>query len=179
MAHRHADEPAKLLVDFIKRLPRGRCLDVAMGRGRNALFLAGAGFEVEGLDRDPEAVAACQEIARSRGLSLKAQVADLESYSLPAERYDLIVCFYYLQRDLIPQMCKALRPAGVIVYETFLIDQHLRTGHPRRQEYCFEHNELLDFFRPFRVLFYHEGEIEGGTWAARIIAQKPADSPRS
>ena len=170
--HSHADAPAKLLADWMETLPRGKALDIAMGKGRNALYLADGGFEVEGLDRDDEAVRACEKAADLRGLKISARKVDLESYRLPSDRYDLIICFYYLQRSLIPQMREALRPGGFLLYETFLIDHHLQFGRPKHREYCFEHNELLNFFRSFRVLFYREGMVEDRTIAAQILAQK-------
>lgn len=176
--HQHRAEPAKLLVDFAGILPRGKALDVAMGEGRHAIFLASHGFEVEGLDRNDEAVSSCLAEAKARGLRLTARALDLENTRLPAARFDLIVCFYYLQRDLIPQMKEALKPGGMVVYETFLIDNHLQFGHPKNRDYCFAHNELLGCFRDFRVLFYHEGPIEDRTIAAQIVAQKPPDPIR-
>ncbi len=171
--HQHSSQaPAKLLVDCLHLLPKGKALDIAMGEGRNALYLATQGFEVEGLDKDEQAIQACLSAAKSRGLKLIARTVDLEQYQLIPNRYDLIICFYYLQRNLILQMKAALKSGGMVVYETFLIDNHLQFGHPRHREYCFEYNELLEFFRDFRVLFYQEGMAEGQTYTARIIAQK-------
>jgi 2-polyprenyl-3-methyl-5-hydroxy-6-metoxy-1,4-benzoquinol methylase len=171
-AHQHRQEPAKLLVDFVNRLPRGKALDIAMGEGRNALYLASQGFDVEGLERDEEAIRTCLITAKSRGLKLIARTVDLEQYPLNQSHYDLITCFYYLQRSLIPQIKAALKPNGMVVYETFLIDNYLQFGHPKHREYCFEYNELLNCFRDFRVHFYYEGMIEGRTFVAQLIAQK-------
>jgi 2-polyprenyl-3-methyl-5-hydroxy-6-metoxy-1,4-benzoquinol methylase len=171
--HPYHEKPARLLVDFVGLLTKGKALDIAMGEGRNALYLASQGFEVEGLEKNEKAIASCLAAAESRGLKLIARTVDLEQYQLSRARYDLVTCFYYLQRSLIPQIREALKPGGMVVYETFLIDNHLQFGHPKHREYCFEHNELLNFFRDFRVLFYHEGLIEAQTAAAQIIAQKP------
>lgn len=169
-------EPAQLLVDYLPLLPKGKALDVAMGKGRNALFLASHGFEVVGLERDEEAIEICRSDAEKQGIHLEIRRVDLEnlaSYSIEVSAYDVVICFYYLQRNLIPQMKKSLKPGGVILYETFLIDQHLKAGHPRHREYCFEYNELLQNFLDFRVLFYHEGQDAKGTYKASIVAQKP------
>jgi len=160
-----------LLVDFAGLLPKGKSLDIAMGEGRNALYLASQGFEVEGLERSEEAVKTCLATANARQLRLVARVVDLEQYQLKTAHYHLITCFYYLQRSLIPQIRTALKPGGMVVYETFLIDNHLQFGHPKHREYCFEHNELLNFFRDFRLLFYYEGMIER-TFVAQLVAQK-------
>jgi 2-polyprenyl-3-methyl-5-hydroxy-6-metoxy-1,4-benzoquinol methylase len=66
MAHFHERgfEPAQLLVDNIELLPKGRALDVAMGAGQNAIYLAKMGFDVEGVDISPEAVSSALEVAR-------------------------------------------------------------------------------------------------------------------
>jgi tellurite methyltransferase len=168
----HRQEPSRLLVDFIARFPKGRALDIAMGEGRNALYLAEQGFEVEGLEKNEQAITTCLAAAETRGLQLVARTVDLEQYQLSPERYDLIICFYYLQRSLIPQIKASLKPGGMVAYETFLIDNHLQFGHPRHRNYCFEHNELLRFFKEFRILFYHEGMIEDRLAAAQLIAQK-------
>ena len=106
MTHIHeiSFEPAWFLVENIELLPKGRVLDVAMGNGRNAIYLAKIGFEVEGIDISPEAVDSALESARKVGVTLRAQVANLEgNYSIKKGAYDVIICFNYLQRSLIPQ----------------------------------------------------------------------------
>lgn len=173
--HGHSDEPAALLAHVLPLLPKGRALDLAMGHGRNALFLAEQGYEVEGLDRDAAAVAACRQAAEARGLRFSVRCVDLERHALAPDAYDVILCFYYLQRSLLPQIQAALSPGGVVVYETFLIDNHIRFGHPSRREYCFEHNELLRAFPALRVLDYREGLSDGGTFLASLIAQRPPE----
>jgi len=168
-------EPSQLLVEYLPLLPRGKALDVAMGKGRNALFLASHGFEVAGLERDEEAIHACLTEAKRLGVHVDAWHADLEdldSCRIEKSAYDVVICFYYLQRSLIPHIKEALKPGGVLLYETFLIDQHIRTGHPQRREYCLEHNELLRLFSGLRVLFYHEGQDAKGTYKASLVAQR-------
>ena len=65
-------EPAQFLVDNVELLPKGRVLDVAMGAGQNAIYLAKMGFEVEGVDISPEAVGSALELARKSGVNLRA-----------------------------------------------------------------------------------------------------------
>ncbi len=143
-----------------------------MGEGRNALYLASQGFDVEGLEKNPQAIEVSRQLAEKNNLSVQTQQVDLEHYSLPTNRYDVIICFYYLQRTLIPQMIGALKKGGMVVYETFLIDQHIRHGRPKHREYCFEHNELLNYFRDFRILFYKEGFPGDQTISVSLVAQK-------
>jgi tellurite methyltransferase len=174
MAHIHESglQPAQFLVENMELLPVGRALDVAMGYGRNAIHLARAGFQVEGVDRSPEAVDMAMKAAAEAGIALTVQVADLEGgYRIQKNVYDLIICFNYLQRSLIPQIKDGLRSGGMVVYETFIIDQ-AQFGHPCNPDYLLKHNELLDVFREFRCLRYREGVIDGTRAVASIIAQK-------
>ena len=164
--------PAQFLVDNIELLPKGRALDIAMGAGRNAIYLAKVGFEVEGVDISPEAVSAAIESAEESGVMIKAQVADLEkAFHIKEDAYDVIVCFNYLQRSLIPEMKSGLRRGGMIVYETYIVDQ-AQFGKPKNPDYLLKHNELLGMFRELRCLRYREGIFEGSRAIAGIIAQK-------
>jgi len=161
-----------LLIDHLARFQKGKALEVACGYGRNALYLAAQGFEVIGLERDPEAIAFCNAEAARRGLSFSARGVDLERPNpIPGEDYALVACFYYLDRNLIPDMKRAVRPGGHLVYETFLIDQHERFGKPGRKEFCWGHNELLRLFLDFRVLYYFEG-FKGERWIVQLIAER-------
>ena len=170
--HENGFEPAQFLVENVELLPKGRVLDVAMGSGRNAIYLAKIGFEVEGVDISAEAVSNALESARKAGVTIKAQVADLEKgFHIKGEAYDVIICFNYLQRALIPQIKDGLRQGGMVVYETFIVDQ-AQFGKPKNRDYLLEHNELLDMFRNFRCLRYREGVFKGPKAIASIIAQK-------
>jgi len=171
MESHSSQAPSELLVNHIARFRKGKALDVATGYGRNALYLAGRGFQVEGVDRDEAAVAFCNAEAARRGLSFTAARVDLEKEpSFSEGAYDLVTCFYYLDRNLMPQIRKAVGPGGMIVYETFLIDQHRQFGKPSRPEFCWEHNELLQQFPDFRILFYFEGFKD--RWIAQLIAER-------
>jgi tellurite methyltransferase len=170
--HVHSLEPAGFLEENLKILPRGRALDVAMGNGRNAIYLAKHGFEVEGIDISSQAVRAALERARSLGICLAARVADLEEgYLLETGAYEVILCFNYLQRSLIPQIKEGLRVGGMVVYETFIVDQ-ARFGRPKNPDYLLKHNELLEMFREFRCLRYREGLVAHQKAVASIIAEK-------
>ena len=165
-------KPSQFLVDNVELLPGGRVLDVAMGKGRNAVYLAGMGFEVEGVDISEEAVKSASEWARESGVDITARVADLEGdFFIEEGAYDVIICFNYLHRPLIPQIKKGLRRGGIIVYETFTVEQ-ARYGKPSNPDYLLKHNELLEMFRDFRCLFYREGIIENRKAVASLIAEK-------
>ena len=168
--------PAHWLVQHRRLLKPGRALDLACGQGRNTLYLAQEGFHVDAWDRDQESLDAIERKVRHRGLSaVTTRRVDLEQKpDLPGEAYDLIVVFYYLHRDLIPQIKKALAPGGVVVYETFLIDNHERFNHPRRKEFCLAHNELLTLFAGLRTVAYREGPVDPdrGPFVASLVAER-------
>ena len=167
----------------LHRLPKGRVLDVAAGSGRNALYLASHGFQVDALDRDEQAMAQLAATAKQRNLpNLTVRTVDLERKTderpeFPKQEYDVIVVFFYLHRALFPALIDSLKPNGVLIYETFTIDNYIRHRHPRRWEFCLAHNELLRLTSSLRVLSYDEGEHDGGhgsssVFTARLVAQQ-------
>ncbi len=142
-----AETPAGWLTGNRHLLPTaGTALDVACGRGRHALWLAGQGFRVTAVDRDATALGHLAEGARARGLAgIVTAVMDLERDGddvLPAEGFDVIVVVHYLHRPLFPQLLAALRPGGVLVYETFLAAQALR-GRPSNPAFLLQPGELV------------------------------------
>lgn len=173
-----AQAPSRLLQEIIDSdhwtIPRGRALDVACGKGRNALFLAERGFDVVAIDVSPVALEEGRRRALERSLAISWQQADLEQIALPENSFNLVVNFNYLQRSLIPPLKAALKSGGHVICETYLIDQQA-IGHPKNAEYLLSHNELLSHFRDFRILLYREGlfaDAADPSFRAGIFAQK-------
>ena len=155
-------------------ITRGQALDIASGAGRNALFLAEKGFDVTAVDIAQPGLDQGARRAAERSLSISWQQTDLENVGLPPGPYHLIVNINYLQRSLVPHIKSALAPGGYIVFETYLIDQQT-IGHPKNPDYLLAHNELLNYFRDLRVLYYREGKLTDGaepSFRAGILAQK-------
>jgi 2-polyprenyl-3-methyl-5-hydroxy-6-metoxy-1,4-benzoquinol methylase len=167
---------ASWLVEHAALLPReGRALDVACGRGRNAIWLAERGLTTFAVDRNAEAVHDLNHAARATGLALTAEVRDLESgsVSLSHSTYDVIVVVHYLHRPLFPALIDALAPGGLLVYETFTSAQAAR-GKPTNPDYLLEAGELLALVRPLEVLASREGDYEG-RMVASVIARRDAE----
>jgi SAM-dependent methyltransferase len=170
------EEANLFLRRYIRRLSQGKALDIAAGEGKNAVFLARHGFQVDAVDISPIGLAKAKRLAKKAGVSIHPLLADLDHFLIPEEHYDLIADFYFLSRRLIPKIKRGLRTGGKVIFETYLIDQlDLGTGGPRDPKYFLRHNELLRFFEGFRILIYREGIFEerGKKKAiASLIAEK-------
>ena len=163
--------PVAFLQEHIHLLPKGKTLDVAMGEGRNGVFLAIHGFEVTGIDISETGLNKAQALAKEHGVTIKTQVVDLERHQFSEETYDLIICTYYLQRDLFPKIVKALKPGGMVLVETYTVDyMKYRSRFPR--QYLLERNELLQQFQDLEILRYQLRD-DGISAYASILAQKP------
>ena len=173
-----ADQPAAFLREIIEsdswQVVYGTALDIACGKGRNAMYLAQRGFAVTALDISMVALdeGRCQALRHE--LQIDWQQRDLETDGLVGGPFDLIINFNYLQRSLWGSIRQMLKPGGHVIFETYLVDQAV-IGHPKNPDYLLRHNELLASFEGFRVLFCREGKFVDGharAFRASIFAQK-------
>ena len=165
--------PSSWLLDNADLLPRdGPLLDLACGTGRHALLLSAAGFRVRAIDRDEGKIGRLRDLARRLDLTTDAAVVDLEGPDLDLGRtdYAAILVFNYLQRSLFPALREALRPGGVLIYETFTTAQ-AACGHPTNPEYLLEPGELRRLAQPLEILRHREGEADGQHSAA-VVARR-------
>lgn len=149
----------------------GRALDVACGSGRNALWLAARGLRVEAVDRDGPVIDRLRETARARGLPVDARVLDLETGTpdIAAASFDVVVVTHYLHRPLFPVLLAALRPGGLLFYETFTRAQALR-GKPSNPAFLLEPGELRRLVAPLHIVASREGAFDGRD-VASIVAR--------
>lgn len=174
----HAFTPSSFLIENFDHLRRGLALDLAMGEGRNAIYLATRGFDVDGVDSDPERVARARAAARKLGAPIRAVVGNVEdgTYIIPLETYDTIVVFNYLHRPLFQDIRDGLVPGGVLVYQTFTAKQ-AELGRPRNPDFLLAEGELEERFADWEILGSRElvgPSRDGGTRAlAGIVARKP------
>jgi SAM-dependent methyltransferase len=166
--------PSPFVVEWIGRVaataPRGRALDLAMGRGRHARLLAQAGFRTFGVDRRHDAVRDAMTNAAQCGTPIVGWCADLTQHPLPSARFDVVVVTRYLQRDLFAAIRGAVRPGGVVIYETFTIAQRALGTGPTSPDHLLELGELRRRFDGFDVWFAEETESPEAV--ARIVAQR-------
>ncbi len=172
--------PTPWLVDNFNALPKGLALDVAMGNGRNAVYLATRGFDVDGVDVDPVVVAQARATARRFHAPIRAVVGNVEdgTYIIPMEAYDVIVVFNFLHRPLFRDIKDGLKPGGVVVFQTYLEEQ-IRFGRPKDPAHLLKAGELAQVFADFDLLRVHErvdSAVPGGPLCALagIVARKPA-----
>ena len=168
----HPTEPTDWLIQNEDLLPRsGRALDLACGHGRHAFWLAERGLRVDAIDRNLERLRFVRAEAETRSLQVAPLRLDLESgvADLGNEVYEAIVVVNYLHRPLFPALRAALRPGGVLVYETF-IRAHAQHHHrPSNPDFLLAPGELPDLVAPLQVLRSREGEF-GGRHIASVVA---------
>ena len=177
----YGKEPAVFLKQKIAMLRKGKALVLAMGEGRNAVYLAQNGFDVTGVDISEVAIEKCKKLADERNTKVNSVVADLTDYDMGKAQYDLITNFYFYDKSLFSKIIEALRPGGLFVLEQFSIE-HLKQGThfgPKNPDYLVKSNELLEIFKSTRILYYEdtvveldEGMHKGKAGVIRLIAQK-------
>lgn len=169
-------DPNPFLKKHIHLLPKGKALDLAAGEGRNAVFLAQHGFDVDAVDISKVGIEKTRALAREKEVGIHTLCADLKAYQIKKEKYDLIANFYFLSRSLIPKIKRGLKKGGRIIFETYILKhREISTEGPKDRKYYLKPNELLRLFKGFRILFYREGIFkEGGRRKAiaSLIAEK-------
>jgi len=167
--------PDPWLERVLPLLPPGRALDLACGRGRNALLLAEHGYAVTALDASAQGLAQLTQEARRRNLVIDTLQQDLEQTPrLPEAAFDVVLQFFYLQRSLLGALREAVRPGGMAVLRTFSRAGDFPDG-PGNPDYVLEIRELLQIFAGWEILLHEEGldEAERGGGLAGIVARKP------
>lgn len=167
--------PTQLLEEWLPRLPRGRALDLACGAGRNALHMALAGYRVDAMDISSVALERGAGKAADLGVAVNWINVDLDAAELSPDSYDVVVVARYVNRGLTDTLVASLRDGGHLLYEQHLVTEREVDG-PRGHSFRLQPNELLEMFRPLRVLCYREGlmtDSDGRTMAlAQLIACK-------
>lgn len=161
--------PASAWLQRFAPTPAGTALDVACGSGRNLLWLAQAGWQVTGVDRDTTATAPLRAHARILD-------ADIENtpWPLPGDTFDLVVVCNYLWRPLVDTILSAVKPGGWLIWETFA-DGQQGIGRPARPDFLLQRGELLRVCRDWRIVAY-EDVFEPGVnprFVQRVAAIRP------
>ena len=162
--------PNKLRIEAVNHRKPGRALDVAMGQGRNAIYLARLGWDVTGFDTSRTGLEQAQNAARASGLQIRTVLASDEEFDFGTEKWDLIAIIYPIEKRSVYRVRQALKPGGIVVVEC---------SHKEGANAPFEYdtNELLKIFEGFRIIKYQD-TIDEHEWArkqlrvVRLIAEK-------
>jgi 2-polyprenyl-3-methyl-5-hydroxy-6-metoxy-1,4-benzoquinol methylase len=171
-------KPNAFLVEMAKARKPGTALDVGMGQGRNAIWLAQQGWDVTGFDPAEKAVALAQETAKKLGVNLKTEIKGMEQFDFGERRWDLILLSYVGAREMPDVLQKALKPGGILVIEGFHRDA-TKSG-PIVAGVVFDTGELPKLFPQLRVVRYEEPVADADfgmikVRLARYCAERPAD----
>lgn len=169
---------AEVLADNRHLLPaQGRALDLACGLGGNALLLAAHGLDTEAWDSSAVAIARVQAQAQAQGLALTARVRDVVALPPTPDSFAVIVVSRFLERALAPALIAALRPGGLLFYQTFTRQRTESAQGPQNPAFLLDDGELLRLFAPLAPVVYREEALLGDTtrgWrnSALLIAQR-------
>ncbi|WP_137289938.1 class I SAM-dependent methyltransferase [Natronorubrum halophilum] len=176
------DDPVPELERRLTTLPDGRALDVATGTGRNALFLADHGYDVDAVDISDAALERAEARADERGVDVNWLRADLADLDLADDAYDVITVSFFSALEHLPALKTALAPGGVLVYE-----HHLRSSDPvevgpSSERYRYRSNDLLRACLDLTILSYEERRrpVAGGIAAvATLVARNSSGGTQS
>lgn len=152
----------QVLTNYLHLLPTtGKALDLACGLGANALLLSQQGLNVDAWDYAEVAITQLQQ----RVPSIHTEVRDVIQHPPMPNSYDVIVVCHFLERTLVESLVHALKPQGLLFYQTFIQEKVSDRG-PKTAEFRLKNNELLELCHELRVLVYHEegrvGDINHG-----------------
>lgn len=138
----------------------GTALDLACGLGANALFLAQLGWSVTAIDSSHVAIAKLNAYAQAKGLPVKAWQQAVTADNFPKQQFDVIVVGRFLDRGLTDAIIGALKPDGLLFYQTFTRTK-ATPGAPNNPDYLLAEHELLTLFSPLSTVFYQDNGLVG------------------
>jgi tellurite methyltransferase len=167
--------PVTLLSDWLPKIPVGKALDVACGAGRNSIYLAEAGFQVDAIDISHVGLQQIAQQADERGLVINCIEHDLDEPYAFEKKYNLILVLWYVNLGLIKQLCDCLGPGGFLICEEHLRSEQEVIG-PGNPDFRVAPGALREAMSKLDLLLYEEVVEpipEGGQLAsARVVAQK-------
>jgi len=168
-------EPIDLLKHYVAILKPGKALDVAMGEGRNTVFLAQKGFTVEGVDCSGKAIEKAKKLAAEKGATIDVKSQNLDFFLMPLMRYDTVLMTYFRpQARFFSEIRRGLVAGGTFLLEAYTVEQVRGQKNPQSildYEECYRPNEVLTLLKDFHVLYYSELP-EGNRHLVQVIAKK-------
>jgi SAM-dependent methyltransferase len=174
-AYRNPDfnlEPTGFLADVVRGVKPGTALDVGMGQGRNAIYLAKQGWTVTGFDLSQVGIEQARKAAQAAGIKVVALQQSSTEFDWGTERWDLIVLAYFPGlRAAVPRILQSLRPGGHVVVEAFQADTSLDRPPGAGPGVTFGENELLTIFSALRAIRYEDtrARADWGMFDTRLV----------
>ena len=176
--HKDLKAPNSFLANMIERLQKGKVLDIAMGEGANAVYLAKKGFTVKGFDISQVGITHAQKLAKESGVEIEAKCTDLDLYLMGLMEYDSIIMTKFRPTVVryYSELVRALKQGGTLLIDSYGVQQMGEAiGKEEAYRNCyFESNEVLKNLSGLRILFYQEGLVDG-KHRVQCLAQKPSD----
>lgn len=171
--------PDPLLVKNIEKIPVGKALDLGVGEGRNALYLAHKGFQVTGIDVSPKAIEKFLDLSKKRGLAVEGLVMDIRDFEFKLNTYNLVVAtaaLHFLRKkevnEITSKIIRSTAHGGYAYIADFTVnDPYYQAAKKRSKQieektfysarlrsyrYFFSHNELKGIFKDFEIKAYKE-----------------------
>jgi SAM-dependent methyltransferase len=170
-------EPNAFLKSKAHLLKRGqKALSIADGEGRNGVFLAEQGLDVLAMDFSPKALAKSQALAKARGVTIRTELGDLDTWTWPVGEFDVVAAIFFqfcappLRSRVLANIKRALKPGGLLLMEGYTPKQReYKTGGPSEVENLYTRALLEEAFSDFakiEIAEYdaeiHEGPGHGG-----------------
>lgn len=172
-----SENPSALLVEAVEGRAPGRALDVAMGQGRNVLFLAQRGWSVTGFDVSEKGLAVARANASKAGVTVRALKSTIEEFDYGTAQWDLVALIYVPasahEGQAMATLARALKPGGLLVIESFASDRNA----PQRRPVDIDPAALKAALSGFEILRFDDGEARS-EWEpqparlCRVIARK-------
>ncbi|TFE01623.1 class I SAM-dependent methyltransferase [Jeotgalibacillus salarius] len=184
----YGKEPNEFIVQAQSKLnlKKGRCLAVAEGEGRNAVYLAGKGLDVTVWDYAEEGLKKTQALAAEKGVYVHTALTDLTAAQWPSEAFDTVVnVFGHVdpagRTSMLRGIRNAIRPGGYYISEVYSKHQlPYKSGGPPKEEFLYDAADMLKTFEDWKIIHFFTGEVvrkegklhNGLSHVIQMIAQK-------
>lgn len=150
----------------------GRVLAVADGEGRNSVWLAQQGMQVDAFDISPVGVAKANKLAQQANVQVNYQVCGADNFDWKPETYDAVVAIFIqfaapdARARLFTRMKSVLKPNGLILLQGYTPKQlEYKTGGPPNLDHLYTEVLLREEFSDMRIvdLQAYESVLSEGT----------------
>ena len=164
--------PSEFLRNRAELLNIGRAMDLACGLGRNSIYLAELGFEVDAIDVSLVGLEIAREKAKERRLSIHWINEDLlNNWTIPDQQYDLILMFRFVSSEVLLKLPQLLAQGGALIIEEHLQWPQGNVVGPSGNRFRVKPGELMEGCKELDVLFHYEGLVDEPDGSMAALAQ--------